>query len=85
VGLEGNKPPIVFQGHEDSVTSVAFSPDGKTIVSGSKDNTLRLWNLQGNQLQVFRGHNESTDYAGNKGGVNSVAFSPDGKTIVSGR
>ncbi|BBD68031.1 WD-40 repeat protein [Nostoc commune NIES-4072] len=82
--LEGNKPPIVFQGHEDKVTSVAFSPDGKKIVSGSKDNTLRLWNLQGNQQQVFQGHQENTDEFGNKGGVNSVAFSPDGKTIVSG-
>jgi WD40 repeat protein len=82
--LEGNKPHIIFQGHENSVTSVAFSPDSKMIVSGSQDNTVRLWNFQGNQLQVFRGHEESTGSFGNKGGVNSVAFSPDGKTIVSG-
>jgi tetratricopeptide (TPR) repeat protein len=55
---------------------VAFSPDGKTIVSGSSDGTVRLWDLGGNPIgQPFEGH---------KGSVNSVAFSPDGKTIVSG-
>jgi WD40 repeat protein len=46
------------------------------IVSGSDDNTLRLWDLQGNQIDnPFLGHGSS---------VNSVAFSPDGKAIVSG-
>ncbi|KIM28375.1 hypothetical protein M408DRAFT_23765, partial [Serendipita vermifera MAFF 305830] len=33
-----------FQGHSDPVTSVAFSPDGKRIVSGSDDNTVQTWN-----------------------------------------
>jgi len=66
----------IYQGHEDSVFSVAFSPDGNMIVSGSSDNTLRLWDLHGNQIgQPFRGHEDS---------VWSVAFSPDGNMIVSG-
>ena len=66
----------IFQGHESRVLSVAFSPDGKSIVSGSDDNTLRLWDLQGNPIgQPFQGHESS---------VWSVAFSPDGKAIVSG-
>lgn len=82
--LKGNKPPIIFRGHEDRVTSVAFSPDGKRIVSGSIDNTLRLWDLEGNQQQIFQGHEPSTGDAGNREGINSVAFSPDGKTIISG-
>ncbi|MEN8221027.1 MAG: hypothetical protein ABFS56_32680 [Pseudomonadota bacterium] len=49
--LAGASPPevdkIVLQlGHSDSVWSIAFSPDGKTALSGSSDTTTRLWNLE---------------------------------------
>jgi uncharacterized protein YjiK len=65
-----------IKGHENGVNSVAFSPDGKTIVSGSRDNTIRLWDTTGKPIgQPFKGH---------ENGVNSVAFSPNGKTVVSG-
>ena len=67
----------VFQGHTGWVTTVAFSPNGKHIVSGSYDRLIRLWDAQtcdqvGNPL---RGHNDS---------VQSVAILPDGRHIVSG-
>ncbi|THU94499.1 hypothetical protein K435DRAFT_860458 [Dendrothele bispora CBS 962.96] len=66
-----------LQGHTQGVTSVAYSPDGRHIVSGSRDNTVRIWDSQTGQPvgQPLQGH---TDY------VWSVAYSPDGRHIVSG-
>ncbi len=64
-----------FTGHQRAVRSVAFSPDGKFIVSGSDDKTVRLWDLAKDEPeQVFRGHAQA---------VFSVAFAPDGKRIAS--
>ncbi|ATZ50645.1 hypothetical protein BCIN_06g01390 [Botrytis cinerea B05.10] len=65
-----------LEGHAHPVTSVAFSPDSKQIVSGSLDNTIKLWDITtGAMLQTLEGHTDS---------VTSVAFSPDSKQIVSG-
>ncbi|KAF8549383.1 hypothetical protein OG21DRAFT_1500452 [Imleria badia] len=65
-----------LQGHKDAVTSVACSPDGTQIVSGSWDFTIRVWNVTTGQCVAgpFKGH---TDI------VTSVVFSPDGTHIVS--
>ena len=65
-----------FLGHISRIYSVAFSPDGKWALSGSRDNTVRLWDCQtGKKLRSFLGHSDC---------VTCVAFSPDGKWALSG-
>jgi WD40 repeat protein len=67
---------FTLKGHSDPVWSVSFSPDGKRIVSGSEDKTLKVWDaLTGLETLTLKGHS---------GPVSSVSFSPDGKRIVSG-
>ncbi|WP_375328825.1 NACHT and WD repeat domain-containing protein [Microcystis sp. BLCC-F210] len=65
-----------LEGHDNFVQSVNFSPDGKTLVSGSVDKTIKLWNVEtGQEIRTLKGHDNF---------VTSVNFSPDGKTLVSG-
>lgn len=75
--LEGQLIRPLPPGYSNSVTSVAISADGRTIVSGSSDNTVRLWNTQTGEPigQPLECHIE---------GITSVALSADGSTIVSG-
>jgi len=55
---------------------VAISPDGKTLASGSKDKTVKLWDVAtGKEVVTLKGHTDP---------VLSVAFGPDGKTLASG-
>lgn len=63
-------------GHTNWVFSIAISPDGQTLVSGSADKTIKIWHLPtGTLLNTLIGHSEW---------VRSVAISPDGQMIVSG-
>jgi WD40 repeat protein len=61
--------------HTDWVRDVAFSPDGATIVSGSWDKTVRVWNVRTGVCEETLQGDDRVDY---------VAVSPDGATIMSG-
>src|SRR5262249_39838640 len=65
-----------FSGHTEIIESVAFSPDGKTVLTGSRDGTARLWDVQtGANLHTL---SYQLDWVGD------AIFSPDGKTILTG-
>ncbi|KAF8747019.1 Protein tyrosine kinase, partial [Rhizoctonia solani] len=69
--------PIVHGGHRYGVLSVAFSPDGNAVASGSRDQTVRIWDAHSKSLirDPLEGHTDE---------VNSVSYSPRGDVIASG-
>ncbi len=72
--LHGIRERNQLQGHQGIVFSANFSPDGKRIVTASRDKTARIWDLKGKPLAVLEGHQDR---------VVSANFSPDGKRIVT--
>src|SRR5262245_58909660 len=65
-----------LDGHTDPVYAIAWSPDGKTLVTGGFDNTVRLWDAATRkEIKKFEGHSNL---------VLSVAAAPEGKRILSG-
>ncbi|KAJ3009146.1 UNVERIFIED_CONTAM: hypothetical protein HDU68_002813, partial [Siphonaria sp. JEL0065] len=76
IGHELEWGPFTLYGHTASVNSVALSADGRNVVSGSSDNSVKVWDLRtGECTQTLTGHTDM---------VYSVAISTDGETIVSG-
>jgi WD40 repeat protein len=76
--FEGHDERKNFQGSTDWILSVAFSPDGKTVLTGASDRTARIWDVEtGKELKKFAGHTNVAE------GVWSAAFSPDGKKVVT--
>ncbi|MCL1463820.1 WD40 repeat domain-containing protein [Argonema galeatum A003/A1] len=64
-----------LEGHSNWINSVTFSPDGKTLASGSRDTTIKLWDVKTGKLIRTIEHS---------GSIVSLSFSPDGKTLASG-
>jgi WD40 repeat protein len=72
--VDSQKQILKFGGHLGTINSLAFSPNGKLIASGSVDREVGLWTVEGDRLEMLTGHLAE---------VTEVAFTPDGRTLLS--
>ncbi len=80
--IDDDPPVFTLSGHEEKVLSIAFSPDIKTLVSGSYDQTVKVWSLKtGRNLDTLYEH---FDISLDSNGVKSIIVSPDACILVSG-
>ncbi len=74
--LQSHQALTTLRGHGSWITAVAYSPDGRWIVTGSRDKTAKVWDAaSGRELHTLKGHTAQ---------IFSVAFSPDGQRIATG-
>jgi WD40 repeat protein len=71
-----SKVEAELKGHTGRVTSVTFSQDGNQVISGSVDNTIRIWKVTTHKVEA--------ELQGHTGEAMSVAFSQEGNQVVSG-
>jgi WD40 repeat protein len=82
--LATGKERIRFDGHEDAVTAVACSPDGKLIASGGRENLIRLWDpANGREIRRFVGYEERDRNKPDLQGFFSLLFTPDSRQLIS--
>jgi WD40 repeat protein len=77
LSAQERKPQATFLGHTEAIASLSFSPDGKTLASGCRDHSIKLWD-------VATGRNTTTLKEEDPYLWGSVAFSPDGKMLATG-
>ncbi|MFM6249151.1 MAG: WD40 repeat domain-containing protein, partial [Dolichospermum sp.] len=74
--LEIGQEKLTFKGHSDWVKTIVITPDGKTVISGSFDKTIKTWDLETSEERLaFKGHSNW---------VTAIAVTPDGETMISG-
>ena len=77
--IDTEKVQTRFQGHSRAVTSVIFSTDGQTLITGSADTTVRFWDLKtGREYGMLKGHKAAPGFEGVM-----VALSPDGTSLAT--
>ena len=70
-----------MRGRDDTVRSVAFSPDGRILATGSEDNSVKIWDMSRPGIRLFDAQRPAFPFPQR---VNSLAFAPDGKTLATG-
>lgn len=72
---EPSQEPIILTGHSAEISSVVFTADSRTIISGAWDQTIKVWDIQrGKSIHTFKGHTAN---------VNALAIASDDKRIIS--